>query len=179
VDGSGVGSSSGDPDGVAAARPGPRRRRSRGVAMVEFAIVLPLLALIVFGTLDLGRAYSLKNRLKNAAREGALYAQTHPLNLESALVGDCADPDSAEYHALAELDAAGDALSGPYTVTFDPFFSDGDLVPPCGTADDDLQAGDVVQVRVTAEFGVITPFIGNLVGDSITITETVDVVLQG
>ena len=49
-----------------------------GAAAVEFALCLPVLALLVCGVIDLGRWYSAWNETKNAAREGALYAQTHP-----------------------------------------------------------------------------------------------------
>lgn len=43
----------------------------RGQALVEFALVIPLLVLIVFGTFDLGYAVFTNNMLNNAAREGA------------------------------------------------------------------------------------------------------------
>ena len=42
--------------------------------------MLPVLAILLLGVIDLGRAYHLKNQLKNAAREGAIYGQTHPLS---------------------------------------------------------------------------------------------------
>lgn len=43
----------------------------RATAMVEFAIVLPVLLLIVFGIVDFGRALYTLNDLTAAAREGA------------------------------------------------------------------------------------------------------------
>jgi Flp pilus assembly protein TadG len=43
----------------------------RAASMVEFAIVAPLLFLIVFGIIDFGRAFFLYNNLTNAARDGA------------------------------------------------------------------------------------------------------------
>ena len=42
----------------------------RGVAAVEFALVLPLLVLLVAGIADFGRAYHLQTTLSGAAREG-------------------------------------------------------------------------------------------------------------
>ncbi len=41
-----------------------------GAAAVEFALVVPLLLLLVFGILDFGRAYQAKMQLTHAAREG-------------------------------------------------------------------------------------------------------------
>src|SRR5918997_1026480 len=49
-----------------------------GVAVVEFALVAPLLLLLVFGIIDLGRAYATINQLAASAREGARFAAVLP-----------------------------------------------------------------------------------------------------
>ncbi len=49
-----------------------------GQGMVEFALVLPILLLLVVGALDFGRAFYIKVGLENAAREGAYYMVYHP-----------------------------------------------------------------------------------------------------
>jgi Flp pilus assembly protein TadG len=46
-------------------------REQQGASMIEFAIVAPLLFLLVFGIIDFGRAFFLYNNLTNAARDGA------------------------------------------------------------------------------------------------------------
>ena len=46
----------------------------RGVVAVEFAIVAPILVAIVFGMIELGRAFEMQNLLDVAAREGARFA---------------------------------------------------------------------------------------------------------
>lgn len=43
----------------------------RGAAMVEFALILPLLLVLVLGITEFGRAYSMKTSLQAAALEGA------------------------------------------------------------------------------------------------------------
>ncbi len=43
----------------------------RGAAAVEFALVLPILVLIICGVVDFGRAYNANLTLTHAAREGA------------------------------------------------------------------------------------------------------------
>ncbi len=53
-------------------------RSSRGQSLVEFALTLPLLMLILIGTLDLGRITASYVILANAAREGARYGAAHP-----------------------------------------------------------------------------------------------------
>ncbi|ADX73892.1 TadE-like protein [Pseudarthrobacter phenanthrenivorans Sphe3] len=42
----------------------------RGAAAVEFAILLPVLLLLVLGTIEFGRAYNAQITLTNAARDG-------------------------------------------------------------------------------------------------------------
>lgn len=47
------------------------RRSERASALVEFAIIAPLLFMLVFGIMDVGRFFFDYNNLVNAAREGA------------------------------------------------------------------------------------------------------------
>jgi Flp pilus assembly protein TadG len=56
------------------------RKQGRGVELVEFALVMPLLLLLVAGVWDFGSAILLKERMTNAAREGARVAVSIPLN---------------------------------------------------------------------------------------------------
>ncbi|MGF9650241.1 TadE family protein [Pseudarthrobacter oxydans] len=42
----------------------------RGAAAVEFALLLPLLLMLVLGTIEFGRAYNAQITLTNAARDG-------------------------------------------------------------------------------------------------------------
>ncbi|MCM0083901.1 pilus assembly protein [Geomonas sp. Red32] len=55
-----------------------------GIALVEMALLLPVLLLILFGIAEFGRALYMENTLTNAAREGARLASTSttdPLNV--------------------------------------------------------------------------------------------------
>jgi Flp pilus assembly protein TadG len=58
----------------------PDRRRSRGQALAEFAIVAPVFFLLIFAILDFGRYVYYVQVLNNAAREGARYAIVHGSN---------------------------------------------------------------------------------------------------
>ena len=55
-------------------RPSGSDARDRGAAAVEFALLLPVLLLIVFGIIDFGRALNAQITLTQAAREGARLA---------------------------------------------------------------------------------------------------------
>jgi Flp pilus assembly protein TadG len=88
-----------------------RPRGDRGSAAVEFALVLPLLLLLVFGIVDFGRMLNDKIMLTEAAREGARSAalqdetagraRAKQLTVEigaipdsDIVVNDCADDDA-------------------------------------------------------------------------------------
>ncbi len=67
------------------------RRRGHpesGAAAVEFALLLPLLLLILFGIIDFGRAYNMQIALSQASREGvrglALGNTTNPTSVVQA-----------------------------------------------------------------------------------------------
>jgi Flp pilus assembly protein TadG len=78
------------------------RHRRRGMALVEAALVLPLLVLIVFGGLEYGMLFFKAQLLNNAARHGA----------RKAIL---ADATSGEvYGAVNELMTAG-GVSGHTT----------------------------------------------------------------
>ena len=52
----------------------PRRSRESGASLVEFAMVMPLLLLLVFGIMESGWFFAQLTETRNAAREGARVA---------------------------------------------------------------------------------------------------------
>lgn len=50
------------------------RNREKGASVVEFALVLPLLLLLVFGIMEMGWLFAQQVEVRNAAREGARMA---------------------------------------------------------------------------------------------------------
>ena len=66
---------------------GGRQARDRGATAVEFALLLPLLLLIVFGIIDFGRALNAQITLTQAAREGARLAALGEANVASRHTG--------------------------------------------------------------------------------------------
>lgn len=68
-----------------------RRRGAdeRGAALVEFALVLPLVVVMTFGMMTSAMAYNNKMDLTHAAREGARYGSTLPLTQCSGSPNPC------------------------------------------------------------------------------------------
>ena len=56
------------------------RKRFNGQAMAEFALVLPLLLVVVFGLLEVGRLLFTYASVTNASREAARYGSAYGLN---------------------------------------------------------------------------------------------------
>jgi Flp pilus assembly pilin Flp len=111
----------------------------RGAAAVEFALLLPLLLLIVFGIIDFGRALNTQITLTQAAREGA----------RALALG------QPNYQTRAQSAATG--LNG-ITVTELP---DSQGVTGCPAGSE--QKGDDAVVQVTYTFRFVTP-IGSTFG---------------
>ena len=53
-----------------------RKRRERGQALVEFAMIAPLLVILIFGFVDAARLYQAWVTVQGAAREGARFGVT-------------------------------------------------------------------------------------------------------
>lgn len=145
--------------------------------LVEFALVLPFLAILVLGVIDLGRVWQLQNRLSNASREGAASIQFYPRNVNAG----CASGANANDRARQE--EPGLASMAGYGIAVAKVAPSGTVTPytGCGTSSPavTLSGGDHVRVTAQARFDVITPLIGGLVGDPIVVKRSTDVEVQG
>jgi Flp pilus assembly protein TadG len=136
-----------------------RRGRRRGQALVEFALVLPVLLVILMGTVDAGRLIFAYNSVANAAREGGRTAivnqtpdevRTKAAEQAAALGLPSTDPGGCP--------AAGGATTQPTGICF--VLRNRDESGACPTA----QIGCTAVVAVKWEYRAITPIIGDLIG---------------
>jgi Flp pilus assembly protein TadG len=119
----------------------------RGSQILEFAVSLPLLMVFVVGIFDFGGAFNLKQKLNNAAREGARYASGLPTNdlnsvgtppsvtwirdvvdkyLQETRVDDCGLSTQAPTNPSAmtwRYTASGGACPAPLTLTLERYYS--------------------------------------------------------
>jgi Flp pilus assembly protein TadG len=59
-------------------------KHADGATAVEFAIILPVLILLMLGGMDLGHAFYMQHVITNASREGARYAANYTGNASPA-----------------------------------------------------------------------------------------------
>jgi len=57
-----------------------RQSNEEGASLIEFAMILPILAALLLGIVTVGLALNGKNSINNAAREGARYGATLPVD---------------------------------------------------------------------------------------------------
>ena len=112
------------------------RRNERGQSLAEFAIILPLLLIILAGVLDLGRLYYAYVSVTDAAAEGASYAAISPT-------------DSDGIHKRAQEASGGQVRLEPGAVQVEF---------PESTA-----SGSPVIVTVNYTFTLLTPFLHAIV----------------
>ncbi|MCG0274878.1 MAG: pilus assembly protein [Thermosediminibacteraceae bacterium] len=91
-------------------------RTQRGQAVVEFALVLPLLVLILFGVLEFGRIFHTYIVITNAAREGARLGAVGKPDSEiiARIYETAALPESDERLQITRLEP-GESLRTPGT----------------------------------------------------------------
>ena len=161
------------------ARP-TRRRNEDGVALAELALVLLPLCLVVFGAVDVGRAFIELDQLHNAAQAGALFARSFPADVVSGT--NCADPKNIDYQVANEQNPNGTSslTSLGYTVSVYDMTTSTPIPNACGddqTPATSVASGDTVQVTVSTPFKLVTPLIGSIVGNNITLHGTSAIVV--
>ena len=144
-----------------------RGRTVRGQALVEFALVLPLIVLMFMGVFDLGRGIFAYNEVSNAAREGT---RTGIVNQNLSDIRARAAAQAVSLGIPAAQPTGCPALDGPPTdpagicvTLLTPDLSAACTTPPT--------VGCVADVTVKYTYQPITPIIGTLIG-SLTLVST-------
>jgi hypothetical protein len=123
------------------------------VSTVEFALVVPLLFLLLVGILDLARGVSAYVVVSNASREGAQFAMLRPSAAPSAIA-------SNVRARSAPLDASQLTVSASYHdgATFQPWPSAG--IP----ASSPLPSSVPIRIEVTYPWSAVSFLIGQFIG---------------
>lgn len=124
-------------------------KRESGVSLVEFALVMPVLALILMGIFDLGRAVYYSNAMSEGAREAARQAISC---FGGASTIDCSSNDSA-----TKTFVVNNAPGVPWTT------SNVSISPSS------RKFGDTVTVTTNVDYVPITPLIARIIGNGVTL----------
>ena len=124
-------------------------RKSAGQSLVEFAVVVPVLLIVLLMAVDFGRVYLGWVNLTNVARIGANFAAANPDAWNGT--GDAAV--QLRYRQLMARDATGIDCTLP------------SVFPQPSFVDASYSVGARVQVNLTCSFSLLTPLISSIVGD--------------
>ncbi len=150
-------------------------RRQQGASALELALILPVFLLIVFGILDFGHAWYMKQMISNASREGARYGTRYQTNSSGArILPKNLTPSIENYVKNSSADNGGNGgfglsslLPSDANPTVTPTGPGSTEFNPDNLLNDDL----TVTVTATKNWLVIGNFISTL-GTSKTITVT-------
>jgi Flp pilus assembly protein TadG len=92
--------------------------RDRGAAAVEFALLLPVLLLLVFGIIDFGRALNAQITLTQAAREGARLAALGQPDVVNRTQGAASGLSPVTVTVTACPDGAGPGVDASVTTSY-------------------------------------------------------------
>ena len=132
----------------------PITRNERGQSLTELAITLPILVLLLLGTLDFGMAIFSYSMLRDAAQEGAFYGSFNPTDVEEI-----------ENRARNISPRADDVVfSSPVQLrdTDAVKVSVQTLGGACQGATNGV--ANSIQVNVTYRYPILMPLVGRLIG---------------
>lgn len=132
-------------------------KREKGQSAVEFALVLPILIILLCGIIDFGWLFSCKISATNAAREAARYTAIH--YYDSSTDDDFADAKSIVLEEAPQLSAS----STNVTLTSLDLDSDG--------------VQESVQIKVESPVQLLTGFTSTIIGEN-TITISVTSIMK-
>jgi len=124
-------------------------RADRGAAAVEFALILPVLMLIVFGIINYGDMLSVRQSVSQAAAEGARAAAVAPGDKAAKKV-------AADRAVAAALSAQGQSCAAACTTTIDKCVGD--------------EANDCATVKVVISYSGVIPGFGLALPDRLSYT---------
>jgi len=125
------------------------RARAVGQSLVEFAVFVPVLLLVLLMAVDFGRVYLGWVNLTNVARIGANFAAQNP----DAWQGGGNAAVQTRYRQLMAFDAQEINCTLPTPLPAPTF------------VDSSYSVGSRVRVDLDCSFGLMTPFLTNIVGD--------------
>ena len=152
---------------------GRRRRWGRGQALVEFALVLPVFVILLFGIIDFGRYVYTMNAIGNGAREGA---RSGSVTIRPTPLCDGLARDACVQAVVKDRTWGVPANLLTTTVTCERV-APNDTTPNV-VAMTDCRTNDLLRVRTQATFTLVTPIIAQWLGGQLITGEALVTVNQ-
>lgn len=133
----------------------PSRARRRGQALVEFALIVPIMLFLLVIATDFGRLFFSYIQINNAAREGAAAGMYAPTGLV-AITG------------RAQQETNAQAQRGENAISVTTSCADQSGTPiACSLATGGAGSGNRITVNVNEPFTFLTPLIGGFFGGNL------------
>ena len=172
--------------------------KARGQALVEMALITPLLVFILLGIVDLGRAYYQYTVMTNAVREGARYAAVNWSNTSGGGAATNSNAASAPFNTVqgrmqyvgnsAGMSFANDAshmavmyydgTSAALTQCAHWNVATNAIVQDGGYPVSQPRTGDLVRVRLGYTFTPIVPILSQVVGGGFNLVADVRIRIE-
>ncbi len=165
-------------------------RRRPGQAVVETALLGPLLCLLVLGSADLGRVFYYSISVTNAAREGARHGtyydpttSTNPYDGDAAVL-QAVNKEAADLTLIEPSPPMSPAHcpSWPYPAGMYPTSPNVGFIFICFNESDlaaSASPGQTIRVTILYNFSPVTPLVGSFSASSIHVQATTAMVVQG
>lgn len=134
------------------------RRPERGQSLAEFALIAPIFFLMVFGIVDLSRAFQSYTTIQEAARSGARYAVTGRIDCTGVAIQnrDVCIRHTVDVRVKGLTDAA--SITTTYRSWDFPAYADP------ATENNPGNQCDAVEVEVHYAYTPMTPIFSKLIG---------------
>lgn len=143
------------------------RPRSRGQALVEFALILPVFLLLLVIAIDFGRLFFTYIQINNAARE-------------AASAGSYAPSNSAAIASRAGAEKNSQAQRGENAITISTSCANASgATIACSAAAGGTGAGNTITVSLREPFTFLTPLISAVVGNNLQMTASASSMVLG
>ena len=142
-------------------------RRSRGQALAEFALVVPIFLIVLFGIIDLGRYVYTWNALNQAARESARAGSVgvRPQECNGLARDACVDAVARARITGFGLRSGWSSSSSATAGTFVQCLrTPNGGTTPSPIAMSGCSSDDLLDVKLSADFVLVTPLIGQFLG---------------
>jgi len=139
------------------------KKKENAQGMVEFALILPVLLLVMFGIIEIGRLLVIYSSVGTASREGARYASAVGVSGNSVLYYmDCAGirASAQRMGILVGMQDSDILISYDEGPNPDPSLNPVVISSTCPPTNDfDVELGDRVVVEVSAQYQPLMPLV--------------------